>query len=627
MRLRSNRNTEELHAVSEQFPLGAVQSMRAEGRRTKRAAPVNRNGKSAKRKVQDLNAPTTSGCSSATHHHQQQQQSLHPPVNGDNGAQLVKRKSNKSNRGKTDKTHEDIVQEDINSIPDHILISIFTLLPIVDRIRIERVCRRWRHIAKNYSWTMTTEFSYSSLIGDKECSLPCLIERPIVGNKEIKSLAQRCGDHLLEMDLHAFRDTLTYNVCMCFAIHCPNLTVLNMYGIQLTNSSLKSLGRHCPNLEIVNFHRCFQESVVERGLTSFFSKCQNLREVDVGENERLTGLPSFTMLPRSIVNLKIGGCFRLTATSLFAIRDRCPDLVALTMNSVDNISPTHLNSFFASLPKLELLKFGECYVSHTLGGIEINFSLMKNLTELTVLRNTVIGCKQLKYVDLSGCSRFVSNVGLRELAKLPYLSHLNLSYMRVVDDQTIRIIAEKGTLQTVLLHRCDEVSDEAIKMLLKHCPFLTALDISFCPKVTDESMEGMVSYVSKRQEREALLPSSSRGHTTPLTEVVTKMRRHERSLQALMDADFERHLMRFENFRYRFGNTADYSTNPLYDIRHMGRYKPNPDGFTELHVWTAHSSITRPYPRTHPLLKVDDRDSIAEQSSSIFEFSVVIRIN
>ncbi|VDK84527.1 unnamed protein product [Litomosoides sigmodontis] len=637
MRLRSNRNTEEPNAVSGHFPPSAMQPLRAEGRRTKRMAPANRDEKSAKRKVQDLNAPTTSGCSSTTHHHQQQQQSLYPLVNGDNSAQLGKRKSNKSSRGKADKVQQDNIQEDINSIPDHILISIFALLPIVDRIRIERVCRRWRHIAKDYSWTTTTEFSYSSLIGDKECSLPCLIERPVVGNKEIKSLAQRCGDHLLEMDLHAFRDTLTYNVCMCFAIHCPNLTVLNMYGIQLTNSSLKSLGRHCPNLEVVNFHRCFQESVVERGLTSFFSKCQNLREVDVGENERLTGLPSFTVLPQSIVNLKIGGCFRLTAASLFAIRDRCPDLVALTMNSVDNISPTNLNSFFASLPKLELLKFGECYVSHTLGGIEINFSLMRNLTELTVydnllmtdevLRNTVIGCKQLKYVDLSGCSRFVSSVGLRELAKLPYLSHLNLSYMRVVDDQTIRIIAEKGTLQTVLLHRCEDISDEAVKMLLKHCPFLTALDISFCPKVTDESMEGMVSYVSKRQEREALLPTSSRGCTTPLTEVVTKMRRHERSLQALMDADFERHLMRFENFRYRFGNTSDYSTNPLYDIRHMGRYKPNPDGFTELHVWTAHSGITRPYPRTHPLLKVDDRDSIAEQSSSIFEFSVVIRIN
>lgn len=40
--------------------------------------------------------------------------------------------------------------------------------------------------------------------------------------------------------------------------------------------------------------------------------------------------------------------------------------------------------------RLELLKFGECYVSHTLGGIEINFSLMKNLTELTVYDNLLM---------------------------------------------------------------------------------------------------------------------------------------------------------------------------------------------------------------------------------------------
>lgn len=64
-------------------------------------------------------------------------------------------------------------------------ISIFMMLPIVDRIKMERVCRRWRHIAKNYAWSKTTNFSYSSLIGDKVCALPCLIERPVVGNKEV----------------------------------------------------------------------------------------------------------------------------------------------------------------------------------------------------------------------------------------------------------------------------------------------------------------------------------------------------------------------------------------------------------------------------------------------------------
>lgn len=76
--------------------------------------------------VKDLNSPTTSACDSTAHHYQQQQQSL-LPINSDNNAQLMKRKSNKSTRGKADKMQEGGVQEDIGSIPDHILVSIFLL--------------------------------------------------------------------------------------------------------------------------------------------------------------------------------------------------------------------------------------------------------------------------------------------------------------------------------------------------------------------------------------------------------------------------------------------------------------------------------------------------------------------
>ncbi|VDN22153.1 unnamed protein product [Gongylonema pulchrum] len=103
------------------------------------------------------------------------------------------------------------------------------MLSILDRLKIERVCRRWRDLAK-YSWDDTTTVSYSSLIGEKSCSLPCFVERPVLGNNEVKSLAKRCGVHLREMDLHAFRDTLTYSVCLSFAVHCPNLTALNLHG-------------------------------------------------------------------------------------------------------------------------------------------------------------------------------------------------------------------------------------------------------------------------------------------------------------------------------------------------------------------------------------------------------------
>ncbi|VDK39983.1 unnamed protein product, partial [Gongylonema pulchrum] len=94
-----------------------------------------------------------------------------------------------------------------------------------------------------------------------------------------------------------------------------------------------------------------QESVVESGLSSFFSKCQRLTNLDVSENERLTGMPSFLSLPLSLNTLRIGGCYRLVAQSLIAIAKRCTNLISVVMNSIDTLNILDLNIFFASLPK------------------------------------------------------------------------------------------------------------------------------------------------------------------------------------------------------------------------------------------------------------------------------------
>lgn len=62
--------------------------------------------------------------------------------------------------------------------------------------------------------------------------------------------------------------------------------------------------------------------MVERGLSSFFNKCERLRAVDVGENERLSGIPSFETLPKTLATLKIGGCYRLTGAAMEAVKNR-----------------------------------------------------------------------------------------------------------------------------------------------------------------------------------------------------------------------------------------------------------------------------------------------------------------
>lgn len=62
--------------------------------------------------------------------------------------------------------------------------------------------------------------------------------------------------------------------------------------------------------------------MVERGLSSFLSKCTRLQDFDVGENERLTGSPSFSYLPSTLTTLNFGGCYRLNGAALKAIAER-----------------------------------------------------------------------------------------------------------------------------------------------------------------------------------------------------------------------------------------------------------------------------------------------------------------
>ncbi|KHN75506.1 putative F-box/LRR-repeat protein C02F5.7 [Toxocara canis] len=502
-------------------------------------------------------------------------------------------------------------------------VSVFTLLPIADRVKAERVCRKWRYLSRGFSWSSTDTFSFSTLMKSSSTNR-VTNERPLIGDAEVKSLAARCGNYLRHMDLHAFRDTLSYSVCRSFAPLCPNLISLNLCGIQLTNSAVQLLGRHCPNLEEVNFHRCFQESVVERGLSSFFNKCVRLRAVDVGENERLSGIPSFETLPGTLATLKVGGCYRLTGDAMEAIKNRCPNLTYLMMNSVDTLSASELNSFFTAMASLRKLKFGECFISHTIGGADLNLSALKNLTELTindnllitdrVLRTLVNGCKQLRYVDISGCNRFVTNDGLMELAKLQYLTHLNLSMMRITSDETVKRLAERGILQAILLHRCDDITDAAVVKLLECCSHLTSLDISFCPKVTDISMRAIYTYVSTREKREKLNPVCDDCGTKRHDEHLSQLMRYERSLLGLINPDIE--MLELDSIQF--------AVEPADAVARVSRsiskeLEANASAaLTELHIWIGNSGIVNRH--EHPLLHIDDRESaFGERQAELFE--------
>lgn len=101
--------------------------------------------------------------------------------------------------------------------------------------------------------------------------------------------------------------------------------------------------------------------------------------------------------------------------------------------------------------------------------------------------------------------------------------------------------------------------------------------------------------------------------------------RHDRSLQSLLDPDFERHILRYGgHFRIR----DPYETLSIVPTRE-NIFRENDADLTgtELHVWVGHTSIREPLRTTHPLLIVSDGEHFEDAHTPFVEFSLLIRVN
>jgi hypothetical protein len=113
------------------------------------------------------------------------------------------------------------------------------------------------------------------------------------------------------------------------------------------------------------------------------------------------GVPSFSHLPSDLHTLIISGCFRLSGASIESIRKQCTRLQILAMDGVDMVTADELNALFEPLGNIQTLKFGECFMTNTPGGIEL-----VNLGKLTNIRELLLNDNLLVTNAVSGCVYF-----------------------------------------------------------------------------------------------------------------------------------------------------------------------------------------------------------------------------
>lgn len=109
----------------------------------------------------------------------------------------------------------------ITELPERVLIAIFELLNIKERIRLERVCKRFLEAAV-LSWTKTRKLSFDHMFSLFRAK-PCLLQ-----NSTLKSILRHCGRFVEDLDVSAAPHFLDDQSLQLIHQHCPSLWYISL---------------------------------------------------------------------------------------------------------------------------------------------------------------------------------------------------------------------------------------------------------------------------------------------------------------------------------------------------------------------------------------------------------------
>ena len=111
----------------------------------------------------------------------------------------------------------------IESLNDDCLINIFNLLPIVDKIRAERVCKRWQAASKD-SWSKVKVLS----LHPKHLRLIPYFD--IKTTEQVaKEILKRCGRYLEKIDSNY--NCVEFGCISAVAKYCTNIRSITCNGL------------------------------------------------------------------------------------------------------------------------------------------------------------------------------------------------------------------------------------------------------------------------------------------------------------------------------------------------------------------------------------------------------------
>ena len=152
----------------------------------------------------------------------------------------VKKMQRKKLCTKPIKKEENLPDLPVQTLNDDCLIIIFKHLTIADRIKVERVSKLWRDLARQ-TWRETKNLTMNQkFLGMKPRGENHLY--PKITKKIITQILMRCGKYLLKIDL----SNILVCVLQLVSKYCPNIQSVICYKV--SKYGIEHLSKNCKNV-------------------------------------------------------------------------------------------------------------------------------------------------------------------------------------------------------------------------------------------------------------------------------------------------------------------------------------------------------------------------------------------
>ncbi|XP_078040359.1 putative RNA-binding protein EEED8.10 isoform X2 [Augochlora pura] len=405
---------------------------------------------------------------------------------------------------------DDITKDSIQILNDDCLIHIFHQLSIVDRIRAERVCKRWRALIQE-SWSSIKKL-------DLLCK-PYSLYYMVTSTTTLRKILLRCGKFLNEINLTETKFLLRPSTLTIVAKLCPNLTKIDLTALTVSSAGINALTSHCHNITKLSLRPATYNYLTypadrppsynyDRDLQQLFQVNKKLRYIKI-VNGQISGHCLLCLPVETMQEIVLDKCMHLQEKCLSQAFKKLQNLRSLTF-----INCCYVNSSFnifktisTHCTRLKTLKFLQDEDVHFIFNDSLQHIQLPNLEALTINRYTgwytvdvneflsymVSKCQQLTFLDITGCE-YVTNDGIAAITTLPNLETLIMNYMYEVTDTGMRNMYNLKKLEC----RSCNFTDTTIIELLTYAPQLEFLDLTSCRKITNSTLKKAAAVTRSR---------------------------------------------------------------------------------------------------------------------------------